>query len=117
MIGGGASRGACSHPEYIQSTTSRRICRSASLPETFFTVWANVFQIGKLAAGEKFLVHGGSGGIGTTAIQLAKAFGAPVIVTAGGCGSVPACCSVRGQVDAVRRALGKAAANEDEGGG
>ena len=57
--------------------------RISSTPETFFTVWHNVFERGKLAAGETLLVHGGSSGIGTTAIQLGKAFGARVIVTAG----------------------------------
>ncbi len=57
--------------------------RAAAVPETFFTVWNNVFERGRLAAGEWFLVHGGSSGIGTTAIQLAKAFGAKVIATAG----------------------------------
>lgn len=56
---------------------------SAALPETFFTVWSNVFQRGALKAGESFLVHGGSSGIGTTAIQLAKAMGATVFTTAG----------------------------------
>ena len=56
---------------------------AAGIPETFFTVWANVFQLGHLAAGERFLVHGGTGGIGTTAIQLAHAFGATVFATAG----------------------------------
>jgi len=56
---------------------------AASLPETFFTVWSNVFDRGRLAAGESFLVHGGSSGIGTTAIQLARAFGARVFATAG----------------------------------
>jgi NADPH:quinone reductase len=56
---------------------------AASLPETVFTVWHNVFQRGKLQKGERFLVHGGSGGIGITAIQLAKAFGARVFTTAG----------------------------------
>jgi len=54
---------------------------AAGLPETHFTVWSNVFIGAKLAAGETFLVHGGAGGIGTTAIQLAKAFGAKVIAT------------------------------------
>lgn len=57
--------------------------QAACLPETFFTVWSNVFQRGALQAGERFLVHGGSSGIGTTAIQLAKAFGARVFTTAG----------------------------------
>lgn len=56
---------------------------AACLPETFFTVWSNVFMRGGLAAGERFLVHGGSSGIGTTAIQLARAFGARVFTTAG----------------------------------
>lgn len=54
---------------------------AAGLPETYFTVWSNVFMGAGLAAGETFLVHGGAGGIGTTAIQLGKAFGAKVIAT------------------------------------
>lgn len=57
--------------------------QAACLPETFFTVWSNVFMRGGLQAGERFLVHGGSSGIGTTAIQLAHAFGARVFTTAG----------------------------------
>ena len=56
---------------------------AAGLPETFFTVWSNVFDRGRLGRGESFLVHGGSSGIGTTAIQLAHAFGARVFATAG----------------------------------
>jgi NADPH2:quinone reductase len=56
---------------------------AAGLPETFFTVWTNVFDRGRLASGENFLVHGGTSGIGTTAIQLARAFGAHVFATAG----------------------------------
>ncbi|RFO98270.1 NAD(P)H-quinone oxidoreductase [Rhodoferax lacus] len=56
---------------------------AASLPETFFTVWSNVFDRGRLAAGETLLVQGGTSGIGVTAIQLAKALGAKVIATAG----------------------------------
>jgi NADPH2:quinone reductase len=55
---------------------------AAAIPETFFTVWHNVFERGKLAAGETLLVHGGSSGIGTTAIALGKAFGARVLTTA-----------------------------------
>ncbi len=54
---------------------------AAALPETYFTVWSNVFIGARLAAGETFLVHGGAGGIGTTCIQLGKAFGAKVIAT------------------------------------
>lgn len=56
---------------------------AAAVPETFFTVWYNVFMRGRLGAGETFLVHGGSSGIGTTAIQIAKAFGCTVLTTAG----------------------------------
>ena len=56
---------------------------AACLPETFFTVWSNVFTRGGLTGGERFLVHGGSSGIGTTAIQLASVFGARVFTTAG----------------------------------
>ena len=56
---------------------------AACLPETYFTVWSNVFMRGGLKAGERFLVHGGSSGIGTTAIQLADVFGARVFTTAG----------------------------------
>ena len=56
---------------------------AAAIPETFATVWSNVFERGHLTAGETILIHGGASGIGTTAIQLAKAFGAKVIVTAG----------------------------------
>ena len=64
---------------------------AAALPETIFTVWNNVFERGGLKAGEWFMVHGGSSGIGTTAIQLAKAFGARVIATAGSPEKCQAC--------------------------
>lgn len=64
---------------------------AACLPETFFTVWSNVFMRGGLKAGERILVHGGSSGIGTTAIQLANAFGARVFVTAGSGEKCAAC--------------------------
>ncbi|WP_411911823.1 NAD(P)H-quinone oxidoreductase [Rhodovulum sulfidophilum] len=65
--------------------------QAACLPETFFTVWSNVFMRGGLTAGERFLVHGGSSGIGTTAIQLASAFGARVFATAGTPAKCAAC--------------------------
>ena len=65
--------------------------RAAALPETYFTVWANLFGHGRLAAGETVLIHGGSSGIGVTAIQLAKAFGATVYVTAGSQEKCDAC--------------------------
>jgi len=65
--------------------------QAAALPETFFTVWSNIFDRGRLIAGERLLVHGGSSGIGTTAIQLAKAFGATVYCTAGSAEKCAAC--------------------------
>ena len=65
--------------------------QAACLPETYFTVWSNVFMRGGLQAGERFLVHGGSSGIGTTAIQLAYAFGARVFATAGDATKCAAC--------------------------
>ncbi|MFM9943053.1 MAG: NAD(P)H-quinone oxidoreductase [Hyphomicrobiaceae bacterium] len=65
--------------------------KTAALPETVFTVWNNVFERGGLTAGEWFLVHGGSSGIGTTAIQMAKAFGAKVMTTAGSDDKCQAC--------------------------
>ena len=61
------------------------------MPEAFFTVWTNVFERGRLRAGESFLVHGGASGIGTTAIQMARAFGARVFATAGTDEKVAAC--------------------------
>lgn len=64
---------------------------AAAVPETFFTVWSNVFERGRLLVGETLLVHGGTSGIGTTAIQLAKAFGARVIATAGSDEKCAAC--------------------------
>jgi len=65
--------------------------KAAAVPETFFTVWANLFQMAGLTEGESVLIHGGSSGIGTTAIQLAKAFGAEVYTTAGSKEKCDAC--------------------------
>ena len=65
--------------------------RSAALPETFFTVWANMFMHGRLARGESVLIHGGTSGIGVTAIQLAREFGARVFATAGSDEKCAAC--------------------------
>lgn len=65
--------------------------KAAALPETFFTVWANLFQMAGLTEGESVLIHGGSSGIGTTAIQLARAFGAEVYTTAGSAEKCAAC--------------------------
>ena len=89
---------------------------AAALPETYFTVWHNVFQRGGLQPGESLLVHGGSSGIGTTAIQLAKAFGATVFATAGSAEKCAACTDLGADlainyrdtdfVEAVREATG-----------
>jgi putative PIG3 family NAD(P)H quinone oxidoreductase len=66
------------------------LAEAAALPENYFTVWTNVFDRGRLRAGESFLVHGGAGGIGITAIQLAKAFGATVYTTVTGSDKIDA---------------------------
>ena len=72
--------------------------QAACLPETYFTVWSNVFMRGGLNAGERFIVHGGSSGIGTTAIQLAHAFGARVFTTAGSDAKCRACLDLGAEV-------------------
>lgn len=71
---------------------------AACLPETYFTVWSNVFTRGGLKGGERFLIHGGSSGIGTTAIQLANHFGARVFVTAGSDEKCQACVDLGAEV-------------------
>lgn len=81
--GGYAQYVAVSELACIKKPEEISYIEAAAIPETFFTVWHNVFQRGDLKSGEKFLVHGGSGGIGVTAIQLAKAFGATVYTTVG----------------------------------
>jgi putative PIG3 family NAD(P)H quinone oxidoreductase len=78
---------------------------AACLPETHFTVWTNVFGRGRLRGGERFLVHGGSSGIGTTAIQLARAFGARVFATAGS-GEKCAACLALGAEQAINHRSG-----------
>jgi putative PIG3 family NAD(P)H quinone oxidoreductase len=74
------------------------LLQAAALPENYFTVWTNVFQRGHLQSGETMLVHGGSSGIGLTAIQLAKAFGAKVLCTVGNEDKVKACLNVGADV-------------------
>jgi NADPH2:quinone reductase len=81
--GGYAERAAVPHQQCLPIPKGLTAIQAAGIPETFFTVWTNVFQRGKLQAGETILIHGGTSGIGTTAIQLAKAFGARVLTTAG----------------------------------
>jgi NADPH2:quinone reductase len=81
--GGYAEYTVAAEPCCIKKPDALSFVEAAAIPETFFTVWHNVFERGSLKAGEKFLVHGGAGGIGVTAVQLAKAFGATVMTTVG----------------------------------
>jgi NADPH2:quinone reductase len=78
-------------PQCLPWPTGYDAVRAAALPETYFTVWANLFQGGRLARGESTLIHGGSSGIGVTAIQLAREFGATVYATAGSGEKCAAC--------------------------
>jgi NADPH2:quinone reductase len=81
--GGYAEFVAVPSPQCLPVPSSLTIEEAAAVPETFFTVWTNLFERAHLAEGESVLVHGGSGGIGTTAIQFARAFGSRVFATAG----------------------------------
>ena len=78
-------------PQVLPVPDGLSLTEAGAVPETYFTVWTNVFDRGRLASGESFLVHGGSSGIGTTAIQLAHAFGATVLATVGGPDKQRAC--------------------------
>ena len=93
LVGGGGYAEYCvAHEAHaLPVPHGLSMTEAAALPETFFTVWANVFERGALKAGETLLVHGGSSGIGTTAIQLASLFGASVIATAGSAEKCAAC--------------------------
>jgi len=84
VSGGGYAEYCVAHESHALAVPhGLAMSEAAAIPETFFTVWHNLFERGRLAADETVLVHGGSSGIGTTAIQLAKAYGATVLVTAG----------------------------------
>jgi len=93
LVGGGGYAEYClaheSHALPVPKGFS--MVEAAALPETFFTVWTNVFERGALKPGETFLIHGGTSGIGTTAIQLASIFGSTVIATAGSAEKCRAC--------------------------
>ena len=96
LVAGGGYAQACVAPigQCLPVPKGLTDIEAASLPETFFTVWQNVFHIAGLKAGETLLVQGGSSGIGVTAIQLAKAIGAKVIVTAGSDEKCKACVAI-----------------------
>jgi putative PIG3 family NAD(P)H quinone oxidoreductase len=85
LVAGGGYAGYCAAPapQCLPIPGALSLTEAAALPETFFTVWTNVFERGRLQAGESLLVHGGSSGIGTTAIQLASRSGSRVFTTAG----------------------------------
>jgi NADPH2:quinone reductase len=92
VAGGGYAEYAVVHEtNALPVAPGLSILEAGAIPETYFTVWTNVFERGRLTAGETFLVHGGTSGIGTTAIQLAKAFGATVLATAGSKEKCDAC--------------------------
>ena len=92
VVGGGYAEYCLAHESHaLPVPRGYSMVEAAAIPETFFTVWHNVFERGGLKNGETLLVHGGSSGIGTTAIQLAKAFGAHVITTAGSAEKCEAC--------------------------
>lgn len=99
LPGGGYAQQVCTPAAHcLPVPDGLSLKQAACLPETFFTVWSNVFMRGGLKAGERFLVHGGSSGIGTTAIQLANAFGARVFTTAGSDAKCAACLDLGAEV-------------------
>jgi NADPH2:quinone reductase len=91
VSGGGYAEYCVAHASHAMPVSGLDMIEAAAIPETFFTVWHNVFERGGLKEGETLLLHGGTSGIGTTAIQLAKQFGARVIVTAGSDEKCEAC--------------------------
>ncbi|RXT46440.1 NAD(P)H-quinone oxidoreductase [Bosea sp. Tri-44] len=92
VAGGGYAEYAVVHEDNaLPIPAGLSLEEAGAIPETYFTVWTNVFQRGGLKKGESFMVHGGTSGIGTTAIQLAKAFGATVLATAGSDEKCTAC--------------------------
>ncbi len=91
VVGGGYAEFCLAHESHALPLQSLSFEHGGAIPETYCTVWHNVFERGGLKSGETLLVHGGSSGIGTTAIQLAKAFGARVITTAGSPEKCQAC--------------------------
>jgi putative PIG3 family NAD(P)H quinone oxidoreductase len=93
LVAGGGYAEYCSAPaaQCLPIPAGFSMIEAAAMPETFFTVWTNVFERGRLQPGESLLVHGGSSGIGTTAIMLGKAFGATVYATAGNADKCAAC--------------------------
>jgi putative PIG3 family NAD(P)H quinone oxidoreductase len=93
LVSGGGYAEFCAvpAPQCLLAPRGMSVTHAAAIPETTFTVWTNVFERGRLTSGESILIHGGSSGIGTTAIQLARATGARVFATAGSADKCAAC--------------------------
>jgi NADPH:quinone reductase len=118
LVSGGGYAEYCSAPaaQCLPVPAGLSLTHAAAIPETTFTVWSNLFDRGRLREGETVLVHGGTSGIGTTAIQLARAFGATVFATAGSAEKCAACTALGADgafnyresdfVEEVRRATG-----------
>ena len=100
LVAGGAYAAYCAVPveQCLPVPRGMSLAHAAAIPETYFTVWTNLFDRGRLREGETVLVHGGTSGIGTTAIQLAHAFGATVIATAGSDEKCAACRAIGADV-------------------
>ena len=102
LAGGGyASHCVAPEPQCLPLPRGFSMSEAAALPETFFTVWTNLFERGGFRAGETVLIHGGSSGIGTTAIQLAKAFGAQAIFATAGSRDICHACERLGATRAI----------------
>jgi NADPH2:quinone reductase len=100
LVAGGGYAERCVAPvaQCLPVPKGWSMVEAASLPETFFTVWSNVFERARLQPGESLLIHGGSSGIGVTAIQLAKALGSTVLVTVGNADKAKACLALGADV-------------------
>ncbi|WP_431286146.1 NAD(P)H-quinone oxidoreductase [Roseateles chitinivorans] len=100
LVAGGGYAELCVAPvaQCLPVPAGWSMVEAASLPETFFTVWSNVFERARLQSGESLLIHGGSSGIGVTAIQLAKALGSMVLVTVGNSDKAKACLALGADV-------------------
>jgi NADPH2:quinone reductase len=118
VVGGGYADYCPAHESHcLPVPPGLSMIEAAAIPETFFTVWHNTFERGRLKSGETLLVHGGSSGIGTAAIQLAKAFGAKVITTAGSEEKCAACRSLGADVAVNYRSEDFVAATKTATGG
>jgi NADPH2:quinone reductase len=118
LVSGGGYATFCAVPavQCLRIPKGTSLTEAAAIPETFFTVWTNLFDRGRLQRGERALIHGGTSGIGTTAIQLGRAFGAAMFATAGSKAKCEACERLGAAraidyrhedfVDAVRQATG-----------